>query len=120
MLDKVFFGIAGGTGIDLLGDVRGKGLLLTVEIVRDTKTREPFPADAHMAARIQEDALEAGVMTYPMQGCVDGTRGDHILIAPPYTITSAMIQMLATGLGRAFADLERTHLAGMGGTSALV
>jgi adenosylmethionine-8-amino-7-oxononanoate aminotransferase len=104
----------------VVGDVRGKGLLLAVEIVRDTKTREPFPADAHMAARIQEDALEAGVMTYPMQGCVDGTRGDHILIAPPYTITSAMIQMLATGLGRAIADLERTHLAGMGGTSALV
>src|SRR5580693_4958372 len=104
----------------VVGDVRGKGLLLAIEIVRDTKTREPFPADAHMASRIQEDALEAGVMTYPMQGCVDGTRGDHILIAPPYTITSAMIQMLATGLGRAFADLERTHLAGMGGTSALV
>jgi adenosylmethionine-8-amino-7-oxononanoate aminotransferase len=104
----------------VVGDVRGKGLLLAVEIVRDAKTREPFPADAHMAARIQEDALEAGVMTYPMQGCVDGVRGDHILIAPPYTITSAMIQMLAAALDRALADLERTHLAGMGGTSALV
>jgi adenosylmethionine-8-amino-7-oxononanoate aminotransferase len=104
----------------VVGDVRGKGLLLAIEIVRDTKTREPFPADAHMAARIQEDALEAGVMTYPMQGCVDGTRGDHILIAPPFTITSAMIQMLAAALDRALADLERTHLAGMGGTSALV
>jgi adenosylmethionine-8-amino-7-oxononanoate aminotransferase len=103
----------------VVGDVRGTGLLLAVEIVRDTKTREPFPADAHMAARIQEDALEAGVMTYPMQGCVDGGRGDHILIAPPYTITSAMIQMLAAGLDGAFADLERTHLAGTGGTSAL-
>ncbi len=104
----------------VVGDVRGKGLLLAVEIVRDNKTREPFPDDAHMAARIQEDALEAGVMTYPIQGCVDGTRGDHILIAPPYTITSAMIEMLAAGLDRAFSDLERTHLAGMGGTSALV
>jgi adenosylmethionine-8-amino-7-oxononanoate aminotransferase len=104
----------------VVGDVRGKGLLLAVEIVRDAKTREAFPADARTAARIQEDALEAGVMTYPMQGCVDGVRGDHILIAPPYTITSAMIQMLAAALDRAFADLERTHLAGMGGTSALV
>ena len=104
----------------VVGDIRGKGLLVAVEIVRDAKTREPFPADAHMAARIQEDTLEAGVITYPMQGCVDGVRGDHILIAPPYTITSAMIQMLVAGLDRAFADLERTHLAGMGGTSALV
>jgi adenosylmethionine-8-amino-7-oxononanoate aminotransferase len=104
----------------VVGDVRGKGLLLAIEIVRDAKTREPFPADAHMASRIQEDALEAGVMTYPMQGCVDGVRGDHVLIAPPFTITSAMIQMLAAALDRALADLERTHLAGMGGTSALV
>ena len=104
----------------VVGDVRGKGLLLAVEIIRDAKTREPFPADARMAARIQEDALEAGVMTYPMQGAADGVRGDHLLIAPPFTITSAMIQMLAAGLDRAFAELERTHLAGMGGTSALV
>ena len=59
-------------------------------------------------------------MTYPIQGCADGARGDHILIAPPYTITPAMIQMLAAGLERALADLERTHLAGKGGTSALV
>jgi adenosylmethionine-8-amino-7-oxononanoate aminotransferase len=104
----------------VVGDVRGKGLLLAIEIVRDTKTREPFPADAHTAARIQEDALEAGVMTYPIQGCADGARGDHILIAPSFTITPAMIQMLAAGLERALADLERTHLAGKGGTSALV
>ncbi|MGA8143553.1 MAG: aspartate aminotransferase family protein [Candidatus Acidiferrales bacterium] len=104
----------------VVGDVRGKGLLLTIEIVRDTKTREPFPADARMAARIQEDALDAGVMTYPMQGSADGERGDHILIAPPFTISPAMIQMLASALDRALAELEKTHLAGMGGTSALV
>jgi len=104
----------------VVGDVRGKGLLLAIEIVRDTKTREPFPAEAHMASRIQEDALEAGVMTYPIEGCADGARGDHILVAPPFTITSAMIQMLTAGLGRALADLEKTHLAGKGGTSALV
>jgi len=104
----------------VVGDVRGKGLMLAIEIVRDTKTREPFPAEAHMASRIQEDALEAGVMTYPIEGCADGARGDHILVAPPFTITSAMIQMLTAGLGRALADLEKTHLAGKGGTSALV
>jgi adenosylmethionine-8-amino-7-oxononanoate aminotransferase len=103
----------------VVGDIRGKGLLLAIEIVRNAKTREPFPPDARMAARIQEDALEAGVMTYPMQGCSDGTRGDHILIAPPFTITPPMIQMIAGALEHGLADLERTHLAGMGGTSAL-
>ncbi len=103
----------------VVGDVRGMGLLWGVEFVRDAKTREPFPADARIASRIQDDALEAGIMTYPIQGCVDGTRGDHILLAPPFTITAAMIQMLAAGLEKAIAALEKTHLAGTGGSSAL-
>lgn len=101
-----------------VGDVRGKGLLMAVEFVRDKTTREPFPADMHIASRIQEDALEAGVMTYPIQGCVDGIRGDHILLAPPFTITTPMIQSLADALERAIAELERTHLAGRGGVPA--
>ncbi len=104
----------------IVGDVRGLGLLWTVELVRDTKTREPFPPDARIAARVAEDAIESGVLTYPIQGCVDGHRGDHILLAPPFTITSGMIQMLASALEHAAADLEKTHLAGTGGSSALV
>jgi adenosylmethionine-8-amino-7-oxononanoate aminotransferase len=104
----------------VVGDVRGMGLLWAIELVRDSKTREPYPADARIAQRVQEDVLESGVMTYPMQGCVDGERGDHILIAPPFTITSGMIQMLASGLERAIADLDSSRFAGKGGTSALV
>jgi adenosylmethionine-8-amino-7-oxononanoate aminotransferase len=104
----------------IVGDVRGLGLLWAVELVRDTKTREPFPPDARIAARVAEDAIESGVLTYPIQGCVDGHRGDHILLAPPFTITSGMIQTLASALEHAAADLEKTHLAGTGGSSALV
>jgi hypothetical protein len=58
-------------------------------------------------------------MTYPIQGCVDGLRGDHILLAPPFTITFSMIQMLAAGLEKAIAAREKTHRAGIGGSSAL-
>jgi len=104
----------------VVGDTRGIGLLVGVEFIRDAKTREPFPPDARIATRIQEDTLEGGVMTYPIQGCADGLRGDHILIAPPFTITSSMIQMLAAALERAIADLEKTHRAGTGGSSALL
>jgi hypothetical protein len=102
----------------VVGDVRGKGLLLAIEFVSDAATHEPFPADAHIATRIQADAMEAGVMTYPIQGCVDGTRGDHILIAPPYTINSQLIGMLVEGVERAVADLEKSHTARTGGASA--
>jgi adenosylmethionine-8-amino-7-oxononanoate aminotransferase len=98
----------------VVGDIRGKGLLYGIEFVRDAKTREPFPADARIGARIQADALEAGVMIYPTQGCVDGERGDHLLIAPPFTITTQMIQMIAQALEVAIADLEKSHLAGTG------
>jgi adenosylmethionine-8-amino-7-oxononanoate aminotransferase len=103
----------------VVGDIRGMGLLYGIELVSDAKKRESFPPDARVAQRIQEDAFEAGVMTYPVQGCADGTRGDHILIAPPFTITGKMIEMIASGLDQAIADLERTHLAGTGGASAL-
>lgn len=102
----------------VVGDVRGIGLLWTIEFVRDTNTREPFPVDAQIATRIAEDALESGVLTYPMQGCVDGQRGDHLLFAPPFTVTSAMIQTIVSALEHAIADLEKTHLAGAGGTTA--
>jgi adenosylmethionine-8-amino-7-oxononanoate aminotransferase len=104
----------------VVGDIRGMGLLLGIELVRDAKTREPFPSDARIAARLAEDGLESGVMTYPIQGCADGVRGDHILLAPPFTITSGMVQMLASALEHAIADFEKTHLAGTGGSSALV
>jgi len=103
----------------VVGDIRGKGLLFGIELVHDARMREPFPPDAQIALRIQENALEAGVMTYPVQGCADGARGDHILLAPPFTITSKMIEMIAAGLDHAIADLEKTHLAGTGGSSAL-
>jgi adenosylmethionine-8-amino-7-oxononanoate aminotransferase len=103
----------------VVGDVRGLGLLCGIEFIRDAKTREPYPADARVAYRIQEDALESGVMTYPIQGCADGLRGDHILLAPPFTITSGMIQMIASALDHAVADLDRARVAGTGGASAL-
>ena len=103
----------------VVGDVRGMGLLWAIEFVRDVKTRDPFPVDAHIAPRIAQDALESGVLTYPMQGCADGERGDHLLIAPPFTFTTAMTQMLVSSLEHAIADMEKTHLAGTGGSSAL-
>ena len=102
----------------VIGDIRGMGLLLGIEFVSDTNTRASFPADARVAVRIQEDAFEAGVMTYPIQGCADGVRGDHILIAPPFTITTGMIHILVSGLELAIGELDRTHVAGAGGTSA--
>lgn len=103
----------------VVGDVRGMGLLWSIEFVRDANTREPFPVDASIASRIAQDVFESGVLTYPMRGCADGHRGDHLLIAPPFTITSAMIQTIASALKHAISDLEKTHLASTAGSAAL-
>jgi len=93
----------------IVGDVRGLGLLLGIEFVRDTRTKDPFPADDRIASRIYDAALARGVLTYPIQGCVDGTRGDHILLAPPYVISSAEIRFLADALRAAIADVSKQY-----------
>ena len=81
-----------------VGDVRGLGLLLGVEFVKNKATREPFPKEQNIAEKIRQACLEEGVLTYPIQGCVDGLRGDHILLAPPFTISSEECVLIARAL----------------------
>jgi adenosylmethionine-8-amino-7-oxononanoate aminotransferase len=89
-----------------VGDVRGLGLLLGVEFVKDKTTREPFPKSENIAEKIRQACLEENVLTYPTQGCVDGLRGDHVLIAPPFMISpeeSALIpRAIQSALEKAF------------------
>lgn len=73
----------------IVGDVRGLGLMLGLEFVQDKTTKEPFPAASRIAARIGEAALERGLFIYPGSGTVDGTRGDHLMVAPPLVVTEA-------------------------------
>jgi adenosylmethionine-8-amino-7-oxononanoate aminotransferase len=81
-----------------VGQVRGLGLLQGVEFVKDKATREPFPKEDSVAEKIRQAALEQNVLTYPSQGCVDGVRGDHILLAPPFIITAEESQLVADAL----------------------
>jgi adenosylmethionine-8-amino-7-oxononanoate aminotransferase len=81
-----------------VGQVRGLGLLQAVEFVKDKSTREPFPKEAGIAEKIRQSALEKSVLTYPTQGCVDGTRGDHVLLAPPFIISPQESQLIADAL----------------------
>jgi adenosylmethionine-8-amino-7-oxononanoate aminotransferase len=91
----------------VVGDVRGCGLLVGVEFVRDQKTREPFGAEKNVAARVQQAAWEAGVATYPIRGCVDGERGDHVLLAPPYIVSTEDIAEIARALTAAAERIAR-------------
>ena len=73
--------------LPFVGDVRGMGLMWGIEFVADGSTKTAFPPDENFAARVARNCMERGALVYPMQGCVDGYRGDHIMIAPPATIT---------------------------------
>jgi adenosylmethionine-8-amino-7-oxononanoate aminotransferase len=91
-----------------VGEIRGLGLLLGIEFVRDKSTRAAFDPSQAIAERIRAAAMDAGVLTYPTQGCVDGKSGDHILLAPPFIVTpeeSALIaKALAAALAKVFPD----------------
>jgi adenosylmethionine-8-amino-7-oxononanoate aminotransferase len=90
--------------LDCVGDVRGLGLLWAVEFVADKKTKDPFPAGRKFAARVSECAAKRGVMLYPMQGCADGKRGDHVMIAPPAVITPEELRWAVEQVGAAMCE----------------
>jgi adenosylmethionine-8-amino-7-oxononanoate aminotransferase len=81
-----------------VGQVRGLGLLQGVEFVKDKKTREPFPKETGIAEKIRQAALERNVLLYPGQGTVDGVRGDHVLLAPPFIMKPEECELIAAAL----------------------
>jgi adenosylmethionine-8-amino-7-oxononanoate aminotransferase len=88
-----------------VGEIRGAGLLLGVEFVKDKASREPFPREKNIAEKIRQACLEDGVLTYPTQGCVDGLRGEHILLAPPFTISAEESALIGRALQSAVAKV---------------
>lgn len=77
-----------------VGDIRGKGLFVGVEIVEDRMTKAPFSPERKMHARIKAEALAQGLMCYPMGGTINGKEGDHVMFAPPFIIEDAQLDML--------------------------
>ena len=84
--------------ISAVGDVRGIGLLWGVEFVADRKSKRPFPAQSNFAGGVGRAAAKRGLLVYPMQGCVDGIAGDHVLLAPPAVIKEEEIGWAVTQL----------------------
>lgn len=70
-----------------VGDIRGRGLFIGVELVADRDSKSPLDPAAKTHNRVQKAAFSRGLMCYGMGGTIDGRRGDHILLAPPYNIT---------------------------------
>ena len=84
-----------------VGDVRGRGLFQGVELVADRGTKEPFDPKLKLNARLKHEAMARGLMIYPMGGTVDGVRGDHVLLAPPFIVDAALVDTIVERLGEA-------------------
>lgn len=84
-----------------IGDVRGRGLLLALELVRDRETREPFASGLKLHNRIKAAAFERELIVYPGGGTIDGQRGDHVLLAPPYNVTNAELDVIVDRVAQA-------------------
>jgi adenosylmethionine-8-amino-7-oxononanoate aminotransferase len=84
-----------------VGDIRGRGLFRAIELVKDRATKAPFDSGLRLNARIKAEAFARGLMVYPMGGTIDGQRGDHVLLAPPYIIEPAQIDEAVDLLGQA-------------------
>lgn len=103
--------VADHTGhFDAVGDIRGRGYFLGVELVSDRDTKQAFDPALRLTEVIRHRTLEAGLICYPVSGTIDGVNGDVIIIAPPYNASSGELEeiavKLARGLQLALADIN--------------
>ncbi|PZU95171.1 MAG: aspartate aminotransferase family protein [Chelatococcus sp.] len=84
-----------------VGDIRGRGLFQAIELVADRAGKEPFDPALKLHQRVKAAAFELGLACYPSGGTVDGVRGDHVLLAPPYIVTPEEIDRIVAILGDA-------------------
>ncbi len=72
------------SGVEAVGDIRGRGHFIAVELVADRATKRPFDAARRLFIKIRAQAMLNGLICYPVGGNVDGTSGDIVIFAPPY------------------------------------
>ena len=88
-----------------VGDIRGRGLFIGVEFVADRETKEPFAPELNVAGRLKTAAFENGLICYPSGGTADGTKGDHMLLAPPFIISESELEQLVGIFSKSLAQV---------------
>uniref|UniRef100_UPI003F6945C2 aspartate aminotransferase family protein n=1 Tax=Achromobacter spanius TaxID=217203 RepID=UPI003F6945C2 len=96
-----------------VGDIRGRGLFMGIELVQDRATKQTFDPALTLHARIKREAMAQGLMVYPMGGTIDGRHGDHVLLAPPFIISDdemdQLTQRLAGAIDAAIGQARGAH-----------
>ncbi len=88
-----------------IGDIRGRGLFIGLEMVADRETKQPFDPAEKKWLKFRQAGLAEGLITYPAAGCIDGKSGDHILLAPPFNLTDGQLDEIVDKMGRALKQV---------------
>lgn len=91
-----------------VGDIRGRGLFWAIELVADRASRTSFDPALKLNQKIKAEAFANGLGCYPGGGTVDGIRGDHVLLAPPYIASPDEIDLIVDKLGTAVDNVLRS------------
>jgi adenosylmethionine-8-amino-7-oxononanoate aminotransferase len=87
-----------------VGDIRGRGLFIGLELVADRETKAPFDPKLKLWNRVRRAGFEEGFVCYPSGGCIDGVAGDHVVLAPPFILADSQVDEVVDKLGK---SLER-------------
>ncbi len=93
---------------EIIGDVRGKGLMTAVEFVQNRKTKEPFPRKIHLAEKILQLAQRKGLILYFCLSFVDGINGDAVMVAPPFIVTKKEIDKIIKIFSESISEVEKS------------
>lgn len=100
-----------------VGDIRGRGLLIAVELVADRETKTPFPSSLALHERVKRAAMRHGLLVYPSGGTADGVEGDHVLLAPPFITgiddLAAIVDRLAYAIDEAIEESQAMRMSSM-------
>lgn len=93
-----------------IGDIRGRGLFIGIELVKDKNTKQSFDPLLKLHAKIKKKAMENLLMVYPMGGTIDGVNGDHILLAPPFIIDEGHVEQITKRLSNSIKTVIQDTL----------
>ena len=113
LLDKVKTGGAHLMGLlrdalgerPYIGDIRGRGYFIGIELVAERASKEPFPPSLQLFARVRDQSFANGLICYPTGGNVDGVKGDQIILAPPYNASRAELDEIVDKLQQSLSEV---------------
>lgn len=94
--------------LEIVGDVRGMGFLWGVELVCKREKKTPFASDLRVAQKLAAEASSLGLLIYPGSGSIDGVKGDHIIVAPPFVISEEELDTLSSRLKQAIRKIAQS------------